>query len=30
MTDEAHVRMARTTLARAPQDQENQKQPERQ
>src|ERR1700722_19466420 len=27
MTDEAHVRMARTTLARAPQDQENQKQP---
>ena len=30
MADEAHVRMARTTLARAPEHQENQKQPERQ
>ena len=30
MVDEVHVRMARTTLARAPEHQENQKQPERQ
>jgi citrate lyase subunit beta/citryl-CoA lyase len=30
MADEVHVRMARATLARAPEDQENQKQPERQ
>jgi citrate lyase subunit beta / citryl-CoA lyase len=30
MADEVHVRMARTTLARAPEHQENQKQPERQ
>jgi citrate lyase subunit beta/citryl-CoA lyase len=30
MADEVHVRMARATLARAPEHQENQKQPERQ
>jgi citrate lyase subunit beta/citryl-CoA lyase len=30
MADEAHVRMARTTLARAPEHHENHKQPERQ